>query len=501
MFKKVYYKKKRSMASRMAGWISILLVLLLLVSACSAESSTENGEKGDSKPYEVVMTYPAYGDVSDFGSVQEAISKITLEKMNATVKLLPIPVSNYANQVNLMLSGSEKVDLVYTRVWEAFDNKARTGQLLPLNELIGKHGQSVKDLIPPEFADAGKIDGETYGIPSIKGWALTPSLIMSKDLVEKHGIDVNEINTWDDVAPVLELIKTNEPGVAPLVNRALREPPASIIHFLDPLGDFLGVLEFEAGGYKIENKFETNSYKEAVDITRGWFEAGYMNKDITTTQELGSTLVKSGKAFSFLRNINDCASEQISGTELVCAPLGKSYITRNSVSSNMISIGRNSENPEKAMEFINLLYSDEEVINLFTNGIEGKHYVQGKNGLIKKPEGAKSTGYDSNQFLVGNNFLSYVWEGNDPEVWKDMKKMNEEAEPSRAMGFSFDSSQVKNQLTAVTNVVNQFFIAFETGSLDPGELPEFIEKLKGAGIDQIVKEKQKQLDEWVKKYQ
>jgi len=37
-----------------------------------------------------------------------------------------------------------------------------------------------------------------------------------------------------------------------------------------------------------------------------------------------------------------------------------------------------------------------------------------------------------------------------------------------------------------------------TGSVDPeSKLPEFIEKLKVAGIDKIIEEKQNQLDEWV----
>ncbi|MNP84439.1 hypothetical protein D3C76_1837450 [compost metagenome] len=49
------------------------------------------------------------------------------------------------------------------------------------------------------------------------------------------------------------------------------------------------------------------------------------------------------------------------------------------------------------------------------------------------------------------------------------------------------------------NVIAQYYLPLETGSVDPEEiLPQFIAKLKTAGIDKVIAEKQKQLDEWVK---
>lgn len=482
--------------------ISVILGLSMIVSACSsstgdkAASQSEGSE--DSKPYEVVMAYPAYGETADVGAVQQAINDITSKKINATVKLIPIPLSNYANQMRLMLAGREKLDVVYTTTWIGFSSQVASGQLLPLDELVNKYGQGIEEAVGKEFAEAGKIKGVQYAIPSVKGWALTPSLMMSKALVEKHGIDISKMKSWADVAPVLEKIKVNEPGVTPLVSYSPTNNPAFDMLYFDPLGTDPGILPFEGTDFHVINKYESKIYADVVNQVRNWYVSGYMSKDIATTQELGPTLIKSGKAFSFIRNINDCFSEQIAGTELVCAGLSPTYITRNSISSNLISIARNSQNPEKAIQFINLLYTDKDVINLFTNGIEGKHYVKGDNELIKKPDGVASTGYDSNQFIIGNNFLSYIWEGNDPQIWEKMKKLNKESVRSRVLGFSFDIEPVKTELTTVTNVKNQFFRGFETGVTDPQELPAFIEKLKTAGLEKLLAEKQKQLDEWLK---
>ena len=65
------------------------------------------------------------------------------------------------------------------------------------------------------------------------------------------------------------------------------------------------------------------------------------------------------------------------------------------------------------------------------------------------------------------------------------------------MGFSFDSTSVKTEFTALTNVVQKYQMSLEWGFVDPEtELPKFQEELKKAGIEKYIAEKQKQLDSW-----
>ena len=51
---------------------------------------------------------------SDLKTVEAAINAITEEKINTTIHLNIIEMGNYIQQVNLMMSGSEKLDLVVT---------------------------------------------------------------------------------------------------------------------------------------------------------------------------------------------------------------------------------------------------------------------------------------------------------------------------------------------------------------------------------------------------
>lgn len=478
------------------GVVTLLSVFVLLT-GCGVNGNEKDQGAAAGEEYQVAMAYPVFGDVSDVASVESAMSELARQKIGVTVKLIPITGSNYSNQMNLMLAGSEKVDLVYTSVWMGFETQASRGQLLPMDDLLSTHGAKIVSEVPSYGLEAGQIEGQTYGVPSLKGWALTPSFVIETDLLNELKIDTSNIHTWADLSPVLQKLKEQKPEIIPMASYNTSEAPGTGMMYFDPLGLTAGVLPFEGKDYQLLQAAETELFNETVNLMHSWYQQGYFSKDIATTQETAATLIKNGKAASYIRNINDCYSESVpAGTELTCIPMEEPYMTRNSISSNMLSISRNSEQPEKAMEFMELLYTDAEMINLFVNGVEGVHYVK-QGDQIALPEGKDSTGYTSNPSLIGNNFLTYVWSGNDPNMWTTIQKTNDAAVKSRAMGFSFDISAVKNEITAVTNVDNQYSTGLMTGISDPSLIPEYVSKLEAAGIKQIIQEKQKQMDEWL----
>ena len=56
---------------------------------------------------------------------------------------------------------------------------------------------------------------------------------------------------------------------------------------------------------------------------------------------------------------------------------------------------------------------------------------------------------------------------------------------------------VLNEVTACNNVVTKYHNALIGGQLDPSTtIPEFVAELEKAGIDKIIAEKQRQMDEW-----
>lgn len=143
-----------------------------------------------------------------------------------------------------------------------------------------------------------------------------------------------------------------------------------------------------------------------------------------------------------------------------------------------------------------------EMANILINGLEGTHYefTDKDNGVINYPDGvtASNTGYTSLPWAWPNEAISYVWEGNDPDIWDQTQEFNNNAVVSPAKGFAWDNTNVQNEVTACANVTAKYGPALQCGSLDPETtIPKFLDELKAAGADTIIAEKQRQLDDWL----
>ena len=71
------------------------------------------------------------------------------------------------------------------------------------------------------------------------------------------------------------------------------------------------------------------------------------------------------------------------------------------------------------------------------------------------------------------------------------------AKPSPLLGFSFDQEPVKVQIAQVEAVRQELSLALETGTVDPDtNMQPFLDKMDRAGLNDIIEEMQKQIDEW-----
>lgn len=67
----------------------------------------------------------------------------------------------------------------------------------------------------------------------------------------------------------------------------------------------------------------------------------------------------------------------------------------------------------------------------------------------------------------------------------------------RPSGFSFDSTNVANEITAVQNVYNEYQTSVEYGFVDPETgIAEMNDKMMAAGLQKIIDEKAAQLAVW-----
>lgn len=513
--------KKGGRDMRRLMGILLVVSLVLILSACSVKKNELPLEKLEQKNNAAKQTletihvvFPLFSSTPrDMALVQERINLITMKKMNARVKLIGIDNINYPQQCRLMLASQEKIDLMLTGTIGPFgySRQVANGQLIDMSSLLDQKGKEIQSALG-EFIDVGTVEGKLYGVPTLRDEATSAGFAIRKDLVEKYKIDLSKVKELKDIEPILKIIKENDPGLAPFfpAQEAMSGIEAAMrISGGDPLSSdyyFSGVLmDAQDPDFKVVNYYETEACYSLFKLIRHWNQSGYLLPNILINDDAAYTLVRAGKVASFLQNTKPGIEGQISkqcAREMIVVPLTPTISNTLIASGFMWGIPANSKIPDKAMEFLNLMYSDKDIVNLLDWGIEGKHYIRLIEGTIDYPSGvnAVNTGYGMNQgFLFGNQMLSYVWKGDPVDLWEQMDHFNKNAIKSKALGFFFDTTPIEAQLTACTSIWQEYQKALGVGAVDPEVvLPEFIQRLKAAGVDKIVAEKQRQLDLWAK---
>jgi putative aldouronate transport system substrate-binding protein len=66
------------------------------------------------------------------------------------------------------------------------------------------------------------------------------------------------------------------------------------------------------------------------------------------------------------------------------------------------------------------------------------------------------------------------------------------------MGYAFNTDEQKTAYAAVTDVLNTYRTALESGAADPETtIPEFVQALEDNGIDILIQANQEALDAWL----
>ncbi|MBO9598718.1 MAG: ABC transporter substrate-binding protein, partial [Cohnella sp.] len=492
------------------GVVLLLIMLPLLCCSCTfgVDHTNRDGDSSEGsepkkegllslEPYELVMAFPTFSNPKDMQLVEDELNKITRKKINTSIKLITSTANAYVQRMPLLLMGDEKLDILVSGFGQYYAQVGK-GQLHPLNGLLDHYGQGVKQAITdqsPLYLEATYVNGESYGVPSIRDLATDYGFIMRKDLAQKYAIDVAAMKNLNDVEAALKILKEKEP------NMTLAKSYDTTIglyfeRIWDNLGDNLGVVMFDDANLRVVNGFESEEYKEIVTRLHHWYNAGFIARDAATSTIGGAAEVKAGTAYGYLAQMKpgyEAQESKASGYEMVAVRLMPPTSSTGNVTGLVWSIADQSENPERAMMFLNLMYSDPDVINLFSWGIEGKHYVkvEGTDHVIDFPKGvnAINSGYQLNMgWMFGNPLLSYVWNGEDPRIWSKLSDFNRNARTSPVMGFSFNPDPVKAEILAATEVLDQYRVAFETGTVSPNKLPEFNAALKASGLDVIIAE-------------
>ena len=487
---------------------------LLLLTLCAALALSMNIQALASGTYDkVTYAYATFNNIPSeeaLSEVEEAINVITREKINVEVELVPIEIWNYSSQVSLALQGGEKMDLIQSL--GDFNTAVSTGMTLDITDMIDSLAPESKALVGDAWLAATSHEGRVYGIPTFKPIALTPMVIYRKDIADAIGLDMSAVNSVGDMTDVLRKVKAAYPDMTPLaavntgnIGVGLTVPNVDYLtdNYFSPKGvllnDELTVVDFYA----------SEAFAQVCELAHTWYNENLVMKDAATTASAASELMSSGNYFCYIASYSYPEADTAASLEAVTGgyPLGakiigSAFLDTSSINALTWMVASTSKVPEAALKFLNLTFTDKDVVNLIIYGLEGRDYVWNDDGTVRYPDNQDSTTVPYTAQLscgtLGNFFIMHPMQGTNPASLDWELEQNKNAKTSVAMGFTFDSSPVKAEYTAVTNVIEQYLPGLICGSADPKtEIPLFLERLADAGLGEIIAQKQAQLDAWL----
>lgn len=455
---------------------------------------------------------------NDVQMVEDAINEITREKINAEIDLTIVDMGNYAQQINLIVTSNEKLDLMITLPGESAHFNAMTSQnqLMPITDLLQEYAPDLLATVPESWMKGTEVNGEIYAVTSYADKATPFCFACRTDILEQTGIDPSTLKTADDFTELFAKVKEVDSQINPLWG-AITTP-----YMIDPEGNFVaydglgesgttGIISiFPGNGSTITDLYETDIYESTVQQMNEWYEAGYVDKDAATKDPTQESDVKAGTTFGYFKLVSGGSAsasmvEQSTGRDMTVIELADAIINTGSIRKFTWAVPQSATEPEAAVKFLNLLYTDADIVNLLTWGIEGVHYQTLDDGTIDfmPGEDATSCGYYIGDFssIIGNGFLAKVRAGQPADYREQTLKLNQNAILSDYLGFGIDTSAATNTLTALTNVVSEFNPSLLAGVSGPDQIPAFIEKLKAADVDNYVATMQQQLDAWIEENQ
>ena len=489
----------------------VLLLALLMVFGLAGCGSKDGGGKTDEIPtitldMSTLFTVP---NLEATQKVEDQLNDYLLNTLHEDFKvhLVITAIGDYFQKIPMELAsgGDEAPDVV--QVFSVSD-WANQGYILPLDDYLDKELKPTYDMIE-EIMGSGKVGGKTYMMPRYFGTVLDWKFIYNKELVDDSGVDVTKAHDLDSLAEVLAELKVVYPDEHFLVycnqfDRILQAPMQT-----SQVGTYTATVGNDT---KLYNYYETDAFKKAIEMAYDFRQKGYADPEGSANTLSHDAVVMGGSSKGVIMghsNDVDSIAQMFTQSNTYGATFGAVTIGIDNKTTDTLGIGiaHYCKNPDKAAKFINLLYTDAFVWQTIIFGAEGQDYVwNADHTAVNYPDGLDFNSVPYNCIyscgMIGNGFdyfLTYESGNESGSNGEYGKILFEKAATPPLYGFIPDSTNVMNETTAVSNVVEQYSDVLLYGDVNPADkYPEFLAALKDAGIDKIVAEYQSQADEWVK---
>lgn len=444
----------------------------------------------------IISDRPAGQDVVD-----ENLNKILKEKLNCTLDIRWIGWGEFTNKYPLLFTSGEEFDLAYaSSTWLNAFSMARKGAFMNLDELWPTYAPKNFERQSDFAKELATVDGHYYIIPTLLGTYSAYGPIYRGDLVEGSDWD-GVMEDFSDIEEYCDIIKELHPEIEPLDQYSMApewsyvywknmgyETPSSMRYFwFDPTEDHP----------QLKTYYELPETKEFLEMMKRWSDKGFFSK--SALSDTDSTKLQNGKAALKVHNVDSYNGVAVLHPEwdMHYANFNK-HVAHIPFTTDSVVVSNTSKNPERALALWELITNDQEVYDAFYYGVLGETYNINEKGEfeITDPDlystsamwAARTPEFNRSQVGSAEDYDS-LRQGFEEEIAADQST-------ERFGALSIDTSSFETELSAVTNVWQQYWWPLELGYTNDidASLAEYEKMMKNAGADKMLEEIQKQLD-------
>lgn len=397
------------MKKKLSLFLTVMLAFAVVVAGCSGNDKTEG--EGKSPDGAAAGTGPVKYTINVLDSKltwDNNVSQKLTEKTGVSLEYVPI-VGDRNQKLDLWLAGEDYPDIIIMQP-KHIGKYRDAGAVIPLEDLIDQYGPNIKKKFGKYFDLLKDSDGHIYSLFSPVLTKETPATVTGEfaiqfDVLKEAGYP--EVKTLDQLFEVLQAYYKNHPTIdgQPTI-------PFSGMGGADTPDYILNNPAFYAAGmpdhsWFLIDKDNNVTMNVTSDYTKRYYQflnklynAGMLDKEFFTLNadgaqaKLAQGRILAGWLPSGFKNGAENALKASGKYERMLAnfPImfdeNTKYLT-NSItatnSNNNWSISKNTKQPERIVQFIDYLLSDEGQ-KLINWGIEGVHYDDNDGKRVRNPD-------------------------------------------------------------------------------------------------------------------
>ncbi len=460
----------------------------------SNNGSESNGDstQGDSNGEKVDLKWVLIGNgmPENYDSWITKVNDYIGDKIGVNLEVEVISWSDWDSRRNIIISTNEPYDIIFGHGGN-YISDINLGAYCDITDLIDANMPELNEMMPEECWTAMKVNDRIYGVPTYKDIAISNYAIWDKELVEEFDLDITKLTELDSLTPVFEELKAAKNDY-PFYSK--NDGIYFIFDNYDQLGagtQVLGV-RYDDQEAKVCYTLEQEDIYKALQTIYEWNQKGLINPDAATLSE--------ARAYNMWRVGQGWPTAAYTswgpqmGKDVVVEKVGESILSNDTVRGSINMISTNSKYPEKCLQLLNLVNTDTKLRDMFYYGEEGVNFEYNDDGKVHKSDKT----WDIPGYTNGSYFTVTQEDTDEYNQFEEIKELVDGAATSVMLGFTFDTTEVYDQLANCSEIWLRYKSEVMTGVKDPAEsVPQIKEELMQAGFQDIIDEAQRQVDEFM----